>query len=68
MPTAIVEPRRSDRARWFGSKPEPLAAAQTRSRAAALTFALSARAREAVVRDTPAAAATSARVGGREGF
>src|SRR5215211_3852615 len=61
----MVEPRRRERARWSGWKRSRSAAAQTRARASALTFAPSARARDAVVRETPAAAATSASVGRR---
>ena len=62
MPTAMVEPRRSERASWLGAKLSRSAAAQTRARVASDTCGLSPSARDAVARDTPAATATSASV------
>ncbi len=63
MPTAIVDPRRSERARWLGSNASRRAAAHTRARVGSDTFGLAASARDAVARETPAVAATSASVG-----
>src|SRR4051794_36167155 len=68
MPTSREERVRSERARWFGSKASRSAACQTRARAAPLTFGRSLSARDAVARETPAAAATSASGGRRARF
>src|SRR5688572_2205606 len=65
IPTSFEERVRSERAVWLGSNASRRAASQTRSRVSLLTFGLSLSARDAVARDTPAAAATSARVGRR---
>src|SRR3954463_5589849 len=68
IPTSREERVRSERAKWLGSKASRSAAAPTRSRASPLTFGLSLSARDAVARETPAAAATSASVGRRARF
>src|SRR3954454_16259000 len=68
MPTSREERVRSERAIWLGSKASRRAASHTRSRVLELTSGLSASAREAVDGETPAAAATSARVGRRTAF
>src|SRR4051812_33255430 len=68
MPTSREERVRSERAIWLGSKASRRAASHTRSRVSELTSGLSASAREAVDGETPAAAATSARIGRRAAF
>src|SRR6266567_3394516 len=66
-PTSIDDWVRSERAEMLGVKPSSLAASSTRWRVLAGILGLSSSARLTVDDETPAAAATSARVGRRSG-